>query len=261
MRGMGALVLWLVLGSSTAVAQELGQQLQSRPVNTTIEAGWRYPFAGHTRVPGDGFAQAYHAAWTLTAGSGRAGFYLQGRFDGYGPRQRGTFPFVASARVGYFLDVHEYDPGGLRSSTSTSYSTECDRGVVYETCTTYRNTRTRTWWEPAGWIHGIRYVYVGYRQGYDLEGDRDEVTMQRELTNPGAISLGVGLIESKFGTFLNELEVLYWPFGWNDDERGRWGLAYRGAVLFGPIFVDFNVLLDSGLGGELSLGLGFMISP
>ena len=78
---------------------------------------------------------------------------------------------------------------------------------------------------------------------------------------PGAISLGVGLIESKFGTFLNELEVLYWPFGWKDDHRGRWGLAYRGAVLFGPVFLDFNVLLDSGLGGELSLGLGFMISP
>jgi len=29
----------------------------------------------------------------------------------------------------------------------------------------------------------------------------------------------------------------------------------------GPVFVDVNVMLDSGLGGELSVGLGFMFSP
>lgn len=258
---------WLLLlgvlfcfGPPTARAQQLGEQLQGRNVNTMIEAGWRYPFAGHGRVPGDGFPLAYHGAFTLTAGSAR-GVYVQGRFDGYGPRTRGTFPFVASARLGYFVDVHEWDPGGLRSSSHTSYSTECDRGVVYETCTTYRHTRTRTWWEPAGWIHGIRYFFVGYRQGYDLEGDRNVDTGERELTTPGAVSLGIGLIESKLGTFLNELEVLYWPIGWDDPKRSRWGLSYRGAVLFGPVFVDVTIQLDSGLGGELGVGLGFVLSP
>ena len=251
-------VLTLAISAPTPAAaqQQLGQQLQSRSVNTTIEAGWRYAFAGHSRVPGDGFPQAYHAAWTLTAGSS-GGLYVQGRFDGYGPRTRGTFPFVAGVRVGYFLDVHEFDPGGLRSSTNTRYSTECG----YATCTTYRHTTTRSWWEPAGWIHGIRYFFVGYRQGFDLEGDRDEITGNRELTMPGAVSLGIGLIESKFGTFLNEVELLYWPFGWDDPDRTRWGFAYRGAVLFGPVLVDVNVMLDSGLGGELSVGLGFMFSP
>ena len=212
--------------------------------------------AGHSRIPGDGFPQAYHAGFTLTAG-GSGGLYVQGRFDGYGPRRRGTFPFVASARVGYFLDVHQYDPGGLRQSTRHTYSTECG----YTTCTTYRHTRTRSWWEPAGWIHGIRYFFLGYRQGFDIEGDRDEVTGDRPLTAPGAVSLGVGLIESKFGTFLNELEVLYWAFGWKDDERSRWGLAYRGAVILGPVFIDVTLGLDAGLGGELSVGLGFIFSP
>lgn len=229
-------------------------------MNVLLDFGWRYPIWGHARVPGDGFPIAYHGGITLTAGQQR-GLYAQAHFDGYFPRGGGAFPFIASARVGFFLDVHAWDAGGPRSRTNTRYSTECSDGAVYRTCTTYRHTRTHSWWEPSGWIHGIRYFFAGYRQGHALEGDVDEATGQRQLSMPGAISLGVGAIESKFGTFLNEVEVLYWPFGWRDPERSRWGFAYRGAVLLGPVFIDLRVTLDAGLGGELGLGLGFMIAP
>ena len=78
---------------------------------------------------------------------------------------------------------------------------------------------------------------------------------------PGAASLGIGWIETKFVTFMNEVELFYWPFGWEDEDRSKWGFQYRGAILLGPVFLDFTGVLDAGMGGEASVGLGFMLSP
>ena len=255
----------LVFGlGQTAEAQQygLGHQMQARRTNVLIEGGWRWPMLGQSRIDRDEdwkLPLAYHAGLTFTVGE-QAGFYTAARFDGYGPTGLGTYPFTATARVGYFLDVHGFDPGGPRQTSWTTSDTDCETSGNWRRCTTTRTRHTRRWWEPAGWVNGIRYFYAGYRQAYDIQGDeRPDGTRGR--THAGAVSLGVGLIQSKFATFTNELEVLYWVYGWDEEGRTPWGIQYRGAVLFGPVFVDFTLLLDSGLGSEVSVGLGFVVSP
>lgn len=246
-------VLALALSTGHAKADEMGETLIDRQFNMIIEGGYRYPFLGHSYIPGDGFPVAFHAAVSYMLGfAGNSGLYLNGRFDNFAPRGRG-FPMMGQVRVGYFFNTHHYEEAAIHQSTS--YNTQC--GYVY--CTTTANTRQ--WYEPPGWVSGVMYFYAGYRQGFHFEGDADPVTGVRELAFPGAVSAGMGFLETKFATFLNEFEVMYWPFGWQDSGRSKWGVQYRGAALFGPIFIDFTGILDAGMGGELSLGLGFMYSP
>ncbi|MEM9068224.1 MAG: hypothetical protein AAGE52_06945 [Myxococcota bacterium] len=252
----------LLFVATTANAQELGQELQERATNVLLEAGWRYPIAGQDRVlREDGrFPLTYHGAITLMAGQGR-GFYTQARFDGFGPTGRGAYPFLVSGRVGYFLDVHQWDPGGFRQAQNRWTSRDCEQiSDTLERCTTTRHTRTYSWWEPAGWVHGARYVYAAYRQLFNVEGDPRADGTETQ-TDAGAVGLGIGLIQSKFGTFLNEVEVHYNLFGWDAPGRSEWGFRYHSQVLFGPVFLDFELLLDAGLGSEISVGLGFVISP
>ncbi|MEM6954348.1 MAG: hypothetical protein AAF411_17845 [Myxococcota bacterium] len=264
----GSIVAFAVFAAVFSVSKseaQLAEALQERSFNLVLEGGWRYPLSGQGRVDRtpDRFPLSYHASAMIMAGEG-AGLYALARFDGFGPTGRSGFPFGLSARLGYFIDMHRFDPGGIRSSTSTRYNTECrDYTSRTELCTTTRTTTTRRWWEPAGWIHGARYFYAGYRQLINVERhDLDERPDDFDrLTNRGAISLGIGATESKFGTFTNEVELLYYIVSGDDSNRSKWGVAYRGQAFIGPVFVDFNLLLDAGLGGELSVGLGFIIAP
>ena len=245
--------LWIGIAAPRARADEMGQTLQQRPFNMIYEGGYRYPFGGQGRIPGDGFPATYHAAVTSLLGfGGTSGLYLSGRVDGYGPRGRGL-PLVGQLRVGYFANVHQYEQAAV--GTTTSRNTQC--GSIW--CTTTETTRL--WYEPPGWVSGVTYFYAGYHQGFQLLGDFDPRAGVRELAYPGAVSVGVGNLETKFATYLNEVELLYWPFGWTDEDRSKWGFQYRGALLLGPVFLDFTFLLDAALGGEVSLGLGFMITP
>lgn len=244
------LVLALTLMSNEAHAEELGDRLQTSPLNIVLEGGYRYPLLGQNYIPGDGFPVTYHVGATfmvnLLEGSG---LYLQARYDGFAPRGRG-YPMMGSARVGYFFNIHRFEEAAIHQNTS--YNTQC--GYVY--CTT--TATTRQWYEPPGWVSGVMYFYAGYRQGIHFEGDVDPFSGERELIFPGATSLGIGFIETKFATFLNEVELMYWPFGWKDTDRSKWGFYYRGAAMLGPVFIDFTAVLDAGMGHELSLGLGVM---
>jgi len=256
------LLLALLVPTGVEAQQQLGEQLSGRSFNLMMEAGWRYPLLGQNHVvrDDDWFPLSYHGAVTTMIGKGR-GFYAQARFDGFGPTGQGPYPFMLSGRVGYFLDVHGWDAGGPRSHSSSWTSRECRQVTTYtERCTTTRHTRTYNWWEPAGWVNGARYFYAGYRNLFHVEGDT-AIDGTRPPTNPGAVVLGIGIIQSKFGTFLNEVELHYFVHGWSDEDRSRWGFRYHGQVLFGPAFLDFELLLDAGLGSEVSLGLGFVISP
>ena len=240
-----------------ARADELGRTLQGRANNLIIDVGYRYPLSGQGYIPGDGFPVTYHAAVSSMLGvAGDSGLYLSGRVDGFAPRGAGI-PLMGQLRVGYFSNVHTWDQGGIRQSTSDN--TQCTPGVYSTWCTTTRTTRQ--WYEPPGWISGVTYAYAGYRQGFQFLGDVDRSTGRRELMYPGAASLGIGWIETKFVTFMNEVELFYWPFGWEDEDRSKWGFRYRGAILLGPVFLDFTGVLDAGMGGEASVGLGFMLSP
>jgi hypothetical protein len=200
---------------------------------------------GQSRIPrdDDAFSMAYHGALRLDLGGARGGLYTYARFDGYAPTGRGTFPWSSQVRVGYFRNVHYFDLGGPRSSTSTS----C--GYAY--CV----ARTTSWWEPAGWVNGLRYFYAA---GHLMGGT--EVTRTTTDTQlAGALGIGLGMVETKFSTWFWETELLFYPDRQWQDGRSQWGWYFRGGSIFGPIFVDVTVLLDPAVGGELSVGLGAMI--
>ena len=219
------------------------------------ELGWRYVALGQTRIPRDDdtFMMAYHGALRLDVGGQAGGLYSYLRFDGFAPTGLGTFPFQATARVGYFRNVNYFDAGGPRSSTSTTYTgTTCG----YATCYDHYQQRTTSWWEPAGWVNGLRYFYAA---GHIMGGTRvrpgDTATQ-----NAGALGLGFGMIETKFSTWFMETELLFFPQRqWESSSRSNWGWFLRGGSLFGPVFVDITLRLDPAVGGELSIGAGIWL--
>lgn len=233
-------------------------------VHLIVDAGYRYPFGGQRYAPGpNDFPITYHAALSLFVGTTR-GFYSGARFDGLGPRG-GAFPFAATARLGYYFDVHDYVPPQRHSSTSTS--TDCRIEGNWRRCETTRTRRS--WTSPAHFVNGVRYVYAGYRHLGFVEGDPDPLTMRPELTQAGAIAAGVGFYGTKttlaglpYMTFLTEFELWYHLQGldWDAEGRGRIGGQLRAAVVLGPAFIDLVVAFDSGFGGEISLGAGFLFA-
>jgi hypothetical protein len=216
------------------------------------ELGWRYVALGQTNIPrdDDAFSMAYHGALRLEIGGERGGLYTYARFDGYAPTGLGIFPWSAQVRVGYFRNVNFWDAGGPRSRTTTSYTgTHCG----YATCYDRYERRTTSWWEPAGWVNGLRYFYAA---GHVMDGTRvrrgDTAT---QLS--GALGLGVGMVETKFSTWFAETELLYFPERqWESSSRSIWGWYLRAGALWGPVFVDVTMLLDPAVGGELSVGAG-----
>jgi hypothetical protein len=219
------------------------------------ELGWRYVALGQTRIPRDDdtFMMAYHGALRLDVGGQAGGLYSYLRFDGFAPTGLGTFPWMATARVGYFRNVNYFDAGGPRSSTTTSYTgTTCGIATCYDT---YQR-RTTSWWEPAGWVNGLRYFYAaGHIMGGTEVRRGDTVTQ-----NAGALGLGFGMIETKFSTWFMETELLFFPDRqWESPNRSQWGWFLRGGSLFGPVFVDITLRLDPAVGGELSIGAGIWL--
>jgi hypothetical protein len=218
------------------------------------EAGWRWVALGHSRIPrnDDTFNMAFHAGLRLDVGGPVGGFYSYARFDGYAPTGYGTFPWSGQVRLGYFRNVHYWDAGGPRSSTSTSYSgTSCG----YATCYDHYTTTTRSWWEPAGWVNGLRYFYVA---GHYMDGTRT-VPGARTTQVAGSVGVGLGIVETKLTTWFAETELLVFPLRQWEDERSRWGYYLRAGSIFGPVFIDVTLLLDPAVGGELSVGAGFML--
>ncbi|MBK7155523.1 MAG: hypothetical protein IPH72_27740 [Sandaracinaceae bacterium] len=219
------------------------------------ELGWRYVALGQTRIPRDDdtFMMAYHGALRLDVGGQAGGLYSYLRFDGFAPTGLGTFPWMATARVGYFRNVNYFDAGGPRSSTSTTYTgTTCG----YATCYDHYQQRTTSWWEPAGWVNGLRYFYAA---GHIMGGTRVRAG-DTATQNAGALGLGFGMIETKFSTWFMETELLFFPDRqWESSSRSNWGWFLRGGSLFGPVFVDLTLRLDPAVGGELSIGAGIWL--
>ncbi len=219
------------------------------------EVGWRYVALGQTRIPrtDDAFSMAYHGALRLDVGGERGGLYTYARFDGFAPTGYRTYPWMTTARIGYFKNVNYFDVGGPRSSTSTTYTgTTCGYATCYDT---YQQ-RTTSWWEPAGWVNGLRYFYAA---GHIMGGTQVRAG-DTETQLAGAVGLGFGMIETKFSTWFLETELLYFPERqWENPARSNWGWFLRGGSLFGPVFVDVTVRLDPAVGGELSVGAGIWL--
>ncbi|MCA9533949.1 MAG: hypothetical protein KC593_09725, partial [Myxococcales bacterium] len=198
-------------------------------------------------------SRASPGALRLDVGGREGGLYSYARFDGYAPTGLGTFPWSAQVRVGYFRNVRFFDSGGPRSSTTTRYTgTSC--GYAY--CYDRYERRTTSWWEPAGWVNGMRYFYAA---GHLMDGTRvrrgDTVTQRA-----GAVGVGVGMVETKFSTWFAETEFLYFPDRqWESATRSNFGWYLRAGSLWGPVFVDVTVLLDPAVGGELSIGAGIWL--
>jgi hypothetical protein len=99
------------------------------------EAGWRWVGLGQDAIPRapDTFSMAFHGALRMDIGGSSGGLYTYARFDGYPPTGLGTFPWMAQFRMGWFTNVHFFDVGGPRSSSSTSYTgTECYGYTCYD---------------------------------------------------------------------------------------------------------------------------------
>ncbi len=244
----------VILAASLSPASTLAQpeDFDGTRIALSGEAGWRWVALGASRIPRDDdtFSMAYHGALRLEIGGSGGGLYTYARFDGYAPTGLGTFPFSTQLRVGWFTNVHYFDVGGPRSSTSRHY-TGSSCGAVY--CYDHYEQRTTHWWEPAGWVNGLRYFYASGRLTHGTEVSAN--TTQTQLA--GAVSLGAGFVETKFSTWFAEMEVLYYPaVQWEEEDRSNWGFYLRGGTLLGPVFIDFTVLLDPAIGGELSVGLG-----
>ena len=247
--------------SSGGQPQQVAQQPStsgSRPrlkVSLGGEVGWRYVALGQTRIPrtDDAFSMAYHGALRLDVGGEHGGLYTYARFDGFAPTGFRTYPWMTTARVGYFRNVNYFDQGGPRSSTSTTYTgTTCGYATCYDT---YQQ-RTTSWWEPAGWVNGLRYFYAA---GH-LMGGTEVRRSDTETQLAGAVGVGFGMIETKFTTWFMETELLYFPSRqWESSSRSNWGWFLRGGSLFGPVFVDVTVRLDPAVGGELSVGAGIWL--
>ncbi|MEZ4324372.1 MAG: hypothetical protein R3B40_04085 [Polyangiales bacterium] len=232
-----------------------GRQRAPLKVSLGGELGWRYIALGQTHIPrdDDAFSMGFHGSLRLDIGGPRGGLYTYARFDGYAPTGLRTFPWSAQARVGYFRNVNYWDAGGPRSSTSTHY-TGSSCGYAY--CYDHYERRTTSWWEPAGWVNGLRYFYAA---GHIMDGTRvrpgDTVTQRA-----GALGLGFGMVETKFSTWFAETEFLYFPERqWENPERSNFGWYLRAGALWGPAFVDVTVLLDPAVGGELSVGAGIWL--
>ena len=256
MRGFSGLAVVAAMGvvaPTGAQAQESTDQ--GLRIALSGEAGWRWVALGASRIPreDDTFSMAYHGALRLEIGGAAGGLYSYARFDGYAPTGLGTFPYGVQARLGWFTNVHYFDAGGARSSTSTHY-TGSSCGARY--CYDHYEERTTHWWEPAGWVNGLRYLYVGGRLmgGTEVEADSQETRLT------GAVSLGAGMVETKFSTWFGEAELLYFPAAdWREDDRSDWGFYLRGGTLLGPAFIDITLLLDPAVGGELSIGAGIWL--
>jgi hypothetical protein len=86
------------------------------------------------------------------------------------------------------------------------------------------------------------------------------VTGSSDTQYAAAATIGAGMVETKFTTWFAETELQYYPSPqWQEEERSEWGWYLRAGALFGPVFIDFTILLDPAIGGELSVGLGFML--
>ncbi len=258
MRWAGALVLVLVtpvVWGSLSPTSALAQDKEGLRVAIGGEAGWRWTPLGHDSIPRveDTFQMGYHAALSLQIGGSSGGFYTYARFDGFAPTGLDTFPFMAEVRLGYFSNVHYFDVGGPRESTSTHYQgTRCYGNTCYDR---YQERTTR-WWEPSGWVNGLRYIYGAGR----LVSGTEVVKGSLDTQYAAAAAIGVGMMETKFTTWFVETEILFFPgVQWQEEERSEWGWYFRGGALFGPVFIDLTVLLDPAIGGELSIGAGFML--
>ena len=117
-------------GQSSGRQQQVAQQPSVSSSRSRLkislggEVGWRYVALGQTRIPrsDDAFSMAYHGALRLDVGGERGGLYTYARFDGFAPTGFRTYPWMTTARVGYFRNVNYFDVGGPRSSTSTTYT-------------------------------------------------------------------------------------------------------------------------------------------
>lgn len=239
-------------GQQAGPRQPEGGSGRNLKVTLGGELGWRYVALGQNRIPrtDDAFSMAYHGALRLDIGGRRGGLYSYARFDGYAPTGLRTFPWSAQVRVGYFRNVRFFDAGGPRSSTTTRYTgTTCG----YATCYDRYERRTTSWWEPAGWVNGLRYFYAA---GHLMDGTRvrrGDTATQRA----GALGVGLGIVETKFSTWFAETEFLYFPSRqWESSTRSNFGWYLRAGTLWGPVFVDVTMLLDPAVGGELSIGAG-----
>jgi hypothetical protein len=75
-----------------------------------------------------------------------------------------------------------------------------------------------------------------------------------------AATIGAGIVETKFTTWFAETELQFYPSPqWQEDGRSEWGWWLRLGALIGPFFIDFTVLFDPAIGGELGIGCGFML--
>jgi hypothetical protein len=246
-------------GSSQPQPAQVQSSSPGRQRNVKVslggELGWRYVALGQTRIPRDDdtFMMAYHGALRLDVGGQAGGLYSYLRFDGFAPTGLGTFPFQATARVGYFRNVNYFDAGGPRSSTTTSYTgTTCGIATCYDTTS---GAPPPGGSQPAGSTacatstpRATSWVGTEVRGG-------DTVTQ-----NAGALGLGFGMIETKFSTWFMETELLFFPDRqWESPNRSQWGWFLRGGSLFGPVFVDITLRLDPAVGGELSIGAGIWL--
>jgi len=245
------------MASAALLAHSPAQAQDEGGLNVAImgEAGWRWVALGQDSIPreADTFQMAYHAALRMDIGGSSGGLYTYARWDGYAPTFLDTFPWQAQFRMGWFTNVHYFDVGGPRQSTSTSYTgTQCYGYNCYDEYT----TTTTNWWEPAGWVNGLRYLYAGGRL---VSGTR-VATGSTDTQYAAAATIGAGIVEHKFTTWFAETELQFYPgTQWQEPDRSEWGWWLRVGALFGPVFIDFTLLLDPAVGGELGIGLGFML--
>src|SRR5690606_30168151 len=146
---------------------------------------------------------------------------------------------------------HVLPLSALRQRHPHSTDTDGDCYAALGVCRVTETTSTRRGAAPV-WYQGLRYGYLGRRWVEGTESDVDAMG-QVEATSAQAVTVGMGFLEPRGATtVLVELELQRYLRGFVD--RSPWGAQLRAGLLFGPAFVDLTALLDTAVGGELSLG-------
>jgi hypothetical protein len=251
LRVLALAAILLALGASPAAAQS--DPRAQGGFTIMGEAGWRYMPWGQRRIvrDEDAFKMGFHAAVQTFSGPHHAGFYGAARFDGFAPNGLGTLPFAAQVRVGGYFHFRRFDDG-LRTHTASDVDCWTALGI----CRVTETTSTRRV-APPMWYQGLEYVYVGGRWVGGTESDRDAAG-NVHATDAQAVTLGLGILEPRGNvTVLVEMELQRYVHGFRD--RSLWGGMLRGGLIFGPAFIDATALLDSALGGEVSVGAGMYL--